>query len=160
VNVATQDTGRWLPWAATAARAVLAAVFAWAGIAKMADADAAVRAVRAYRILPETMVRSVAWGLPFIEVAVAVLLLAGIATRLSAGVGFALMAAFFVAIASAWARGLQIDCGCFGGGGAAHASAGRYLSELARDALLLVIAGGLVLHPASRLALLDLTDDR
>jgi len=56
-------------------------------------------------------------------------------------------------IASAWARGLQIDCGCFGGGGPAHADAAKYVSELARDFGLLVLAAWLVWRPASRLAL-------
>jgi uncharacterized membrane protein YphA (DoxX/SURF4 family) len=128
---------------------VLAVVFAWSSIAKMSDPDAAVRAVRAYRILPESLV----------ELAVAALLLLGIATRLSAVVATGLLGAFMVAIGSAWARGLQIDCGCFGGGGAAHASAANYLSELARDAVLLGMAIYLVLHPTSRLALFDLTDE-
>jgi uncharacterized membrane protein YphA (DoxX/SURF4 family) len=159
VEMATIDTERWLPWAAAGARLVLAVVFGWAAIAKMSDPDAAVRAVRAYRILPEALVHPAAWGLPFLELAVAALLLGGIATRLSAGVAAGLLAAFMVAIASAWARGLQIDCGCFGGGGPAHASAASYLSELARDAVLLTMAIGLVVHPASRLALLDLTDE-
>jgi uncharacterized membrane protein YphA (DoxX/SURF4 family) len=140
------------------ARVVLAGVFAWAGMAKVADPDAAVRAVRAYRILPEALVRPVAWGLPFVEVAIAVLLLAGIATRLSAGAGFVLLAAFMVAVGSVWARGLQIDCGCFGGGGAARATAGTYLFELGRDAVLLLVAAGLVVRPTSRLAL-TVTDE-
>jgi hypothetical protein len=38
----------WRPWAATGARLLLAAVWAWAAVAKISDPDAAVRAVRAY----------------------------------------------------------------------------------------------------------------
>src|SRR5437773_12095347 len=65
-------------WAGTVARAVLATVWAWAGVAKLADPSGAVLSVRAYRLLPEVLVRPVAWGLPYLELAVAVLLLAGI----------------------------------------------------------------------------------
>jgi hypothetical protein len=70
VDTAAMDTERWLSWAGTGARIVLAVVFAWAAIAKMSDPDAAVRAVRAYRILPEALVHPAAWGLPFVELAV------------------------------------------------------------------------------------------
>ena len=49
-----------------------------------------------------------------------------------------LLGVFMVAIASAWARGLQIHCGCFGGGGPATGVDARdYLVELVRDAGLL-----------------------
>ena len=137
----------------TASRLILAAVFAWSGLSKMADPDAAVRAVRAYQLLPEGLVKLFAWGLPFVELAVAVLLLTGIATRVTAVVASGLLLMFMFSIASAWARGLQIDCGCFGGGGPAHADAAKYVSELARDFGLLVLAAWLVWRPASRLAL-------
>ena len=100
-----------------------------------------------------------AWGLPFVELALAALLLLGIATRVSAAVGSGLLIAFMIGIASVWSRGIQIDCGCFGGGGPAHAGAAQYLSELARDVVLLGLAIGLVVHPTSRLALLDLPDE-
>jgi len=65
------------------------------------------------------------------------------------------MLAFVVGIASAWARGLRIDCGCFGSGG--ELAAGQdptYGLELARDAALMVIAVLLTRWPAGRLALM------
>ena len=72
---------------------------------------------------------------------------------MTAVVASGLLLMFMFSIASAWARGLQIDCGCFGGGGPAHADAAKYVSELARDFGLLVLAAWLVWRPASRLAL-------
>jgi uncharacterized membrane protein YphA (DoxX/SURF4 family) len=144
----------WRLWAATAARLLLAAVWAWAAVAKISDPDAAVRAVRAYQLLPEALVRPVAWGLPFAELALAVLLAIGLATRLAAAGSAVLLGLFMVAVASAWARGLQIHCGCFGGGGiAVGVQASDYLVELARDAGLLAIALLLAWRPHSRLAL-------
>jgi hypothetical protein len=57
-------------------------------------------------------------------------------------------------VASAWARGLQIHCGCFGGGGpATGVQASDYLGELVRDAGLLAMAALLAWQPDSRLAL-------
>jgi hypothetical protein len=70
----------WRLWAATGARLLLAAVWAWAALAKISDPDAAVRAVRAYQLLPEALVRPVAWGLPFAELALALLLAVGLST--------------------------------------------------------------------------------
>src|SRR6476659_3848663 len=105
------------PWLTTAARLALAVVWTWAGLAKLADPDAAVRAVRAYELFPEALVKPVAWGLPFVELALAVLLLVGLATRPAAWASVVLLLVFLGATASVWARGLQIDCGCFGGGG-------------------------------------------
>jgi uncharacterized membrane protein YphA (DoxX/SURF4 family) len=144
----------WPSWAATAARLLLAAVWAWAALAKISDPDAAVRAVRAYQLLPEALVHPFAWGLPFAELALALLLAAGLATRLAAVCSAVLLGVFMVAIASAWARGLQIHCGCFGGGGPATGVDARdYLVELVRDAGLLAVAALLAWRPRSRLAL-------
>jgi uncharacterized membrane protein YphA (DoxX/SURF4 family) len=98
-------------------------------------------------------VRPVAWGLPFAELALAVLLVVGLATRLAAAGSAVLLGLFMVAMASAWARGLQIHCGCFGGGPAAGVQASDYLVELVRDAGLLAIALLLAWQPDSRLAL-------
>ena len=58
------------PWVATAARLLLGGVFVAAGMLKLPDPAAAVRAVRAYRLLPEVLVAPVAFGLPVIEIAV------------------------------------------------------------------------------------------
>jgi hypothetical protein len=63
-----------------------------------------------------------------------------------------LMVVFLVGIVSAWARGLQIDCGCFGGGGQVAAGETRYLSETLRDTALLLVALALARWPHSRLA--------
>ena len=140
--------------AATAARLLLAGVWAWAALAKISDPDGAVRAVRAYELLPEALVRPVAWGLPFAELALAMLLAAGLATRLAAVCSAVLLGLFTAAIAAAWARGLQIHCGCFGGGGPATGVQARdYLLELVRDAGLLLVAALLAWQPHSRLAL-------
>ena len=110
--------------------------------------------VRAYRLPPEVLVRPVPWGLPFLELALAVLLLTGIANRIAGAASAGLLVVFMLGIASAWARGLQIDCGCFSAGGP-DASAGttRYLGELLRDAGLLLVCAYLVWRPQSRLAL-------
>jgi uncharacterized membrane protein YphA (DoxX/SURF4 family) len=145
----------WTPglWLATAARLVLGAVFVVAGLLKVPDPAAAVRAVRAYRLLPEVLVGPVAFGLPVVEIAVGLALLAGVFVRTAALAAAVLLVVFLVGVGSAWARGLQIDCGCFGGGGQVAAADTAYPGEVARDLGLLVVALGLARRPASRLAL-------
>ena len=71
-------------WASTAARLILGAVFAAAALAKIGDTQAIVRSVRAYQILPERLVHPVAYALPYLELAVAFLLLIGLGTRIVA----------------------------------------------------------------------------
>ena len=64
-----------------------------------------------------------------------------------------LLVAFIVGIASAWARGLQIDCGCFGGGGFDADATAKYPWEIARDVGLLLLSLWLVWRPRTRFAL-------
>ena len=141
------------PWLATAARAVVGGVFVVAGALKIPDPAAAVRAVRAYQLLPESLVAPVAFGLPVIEIAVGLALLLGVLVRAAAIASAVLLIVFLVGVGSAWARGLQIDCGCFGNGGQVAAGETAYPSEVLRDLALLVAALALAWRPASRLAL-------
>jgi len=139
--------------AATAGRALLGAVFVVAGVLKIPDPAAAERAVRAYRLLPEALVSPVAFGMPVGEIAVGLALLAGVFVRTAAIASAVLLAVFIAAVSSAWARGLQIDCGCFGGGGEVAAGETAYGTELLRDAALLLVALALARRPRSHLAL-------
>lgn len=143
--------GSWRPWVSTVARVALAAVFLIASLAKIGDTEAMVRAVRAYQILPEGAVRPVAYALPYLELALGILLLLGVATRFVAGIAVVFLLVFIGAVSSAGLRGLKIDCGCFGGGGAVQHT--HYLQEIFRDIGFLVIAGWLVVFPFSRLSL-------
>ena len=142
-----------VPWLATVARLGLGVVFVVAGALKLPDPAAAVRAVRAYRLLPEGLVSSVAFGMPIIEIAVGLLLIVGIFVRTAAIATAVLLIVYIAAISSAWARGLQIDCGCFSKGGAVAAGQTAYPAEIARDVGLLIVGAGLAWWPRSRFAL-------
>jgi len=141
------------PWLATAARLLLGVVLVVAGALKLPDPAAAERAVRAYRLLPEGLVGPMAFGLPVLEIAVGLALLTGVVVRTAAIAAAVLLTGFIAAIVSAWSRGLQIDCGCFGGGGEVAAGQTGYPGEVARDVGLLLVALALARWPASRLAL-------
>ena len=141
------------PWVSTAARVVLGGVFLVAGGLKVIDPQSSVAAVRAYRLLPTSVATIVGWGLPFAEVALGLLLLAGVATRLIAAAATVLLMVFIAAVASAAIRGLSIDCGCFGGGGDVAPGQTAYGTEIVRDVGLLLLALWLVWQPRSRFAL-------
>ena len=141
------------PWLALAARLLLGGVFVVAGLLKLPDPAEAVRAVRAYRLLPEVLVGPVAFGLPVVEVAVGLALLAGVFVRTAAVASALLLAVFLVGVGSAWARGLQIDCGCFGGGGQVQTGQTAYPAEVARDTALLLVALALARWPHSQFSL-------
>jgi uncharacterized membrane protein YphA (DoxX/SURF4 family) len=151
--VSTEYAPAWRLWLATALRLVLAGVLIVAGWLKLPEPAASVRAVRAYQLLPESVVPSIGYALPLLEILIGVLLLVGLATRFAAVVAGLLMLAFIIGISSAWARGLTIDCGCFGGGGTVASNQTKYAQEIARDVGLLLAAGFLVVWPASRFSI-------
>ena len=140
------------PWIGTVVRLVLAVVMLAAGLLKARDIAASVRAVHAYDLLPGGVADLVGYALPFLEIAVGVFLLLGLATRVAALVTAVLMALFVLGILSAWARGLSIDCGCFGGGGTVEQGDTGYLGDVMRDGALLVGALLLAVWPRTRLS--------
>ncbi|MFI7430445.1 MauE/DoxX family redox-associated membrane protein [Micromonospora sp. NPDC049836] len=156
VSTPRVPASRWTtlrPWLGIAARLGLAAVWLYAGGSKVGDLGASGRAVNAYQLMPYDVAAAIGAALPFVELALGVLLLVGLATRLAAGVGAALLVVFIAGIASAWARGLAIDCGCFGSGGQlAAGQAPSYLPEILRDLGFLVLAGFLLCWPRTPFA--------
>ena len=142
------------PWISTAARLGLAAVWIVAGSLKVGDLAASGRAVSAYRLMPYEAAKVVGAAQPFLEIALGVLLLVGLAVRLSAGISAVLLTVFIAGIVSAWARGLEIDCGCFSKGGALGAGeTPAYAWDLLRDVGFLVLAGILLWRPWTRFSL-------
>ena len=96
------------------ARLVLAAVFAMAALAKLRAFDEFVGVVHNYRVLPELLVRPVAYALPPFEAAIALALLLEPTRSVGAAGAAALLAVFALAMAVNLARGrVEIDCGCF-----------------------------------------------
>jgi hypothetical protein len=102
------------PVAVWTARLVLAAVFAMAAFAKLRSLDEFVGVVHNYRILPEFLVRPVAYALPPLEAAIALALLLEPTRSAGAVAAAALLVVFALAMAVNLARGrVEIDCGCF-----------------------------------------------
>ena len=136
----------------TLIRVGLAAVWLISGGLKAADPEQTYLAVSAFDVLPAGLVSPVAAALPFVELALGVLLLVGFGVRPAAVASAVLLVAFIAGVGQAWARGLSIDCGCFGGGGPVDPNDTRYPQELARDVGFLLLATYLVVRPRTLLA--------
>jgi uncharacterized membrane protein YphA (DoxX/SURF4 family) len=144
---------RWQPWVSTIARLVLAGVLLAAGVLKALDPLGSVAAVNAYELFPPAIAKIIGYGQPFLEIGLGLLLLVGFVTRLAAIATAILMVIFIAGVISVWARGLSIDCGCFGGGGEIDPEDTQYLQEILRDLGYLALAGWLIIFPRSRFAL-------
>ncbi|GLW30745.1 MauE/DoxX family redox-associated membrane protein [Actinoplanes regularis] len=142
------------PWISTLARLGLAAVWLVAGAAKVGDLAASARAVAAYQLMSYDLAKVVGAVQPFLEIALGLLLLIGLATRLTAAISAILLVIFIAGIISAWAKGLRIDCGCFSEGGVL--GTGRdtaYGLDILRDLGFLALAGILLWRPRTRFSI-------
>lgn len=73
-------------------------------------------AISSYDILPLKMVEFVARTLPWAELVMGLMLLAGRGLRIAATATSLLLVVFFALMVRAFAQGKEISCGCFGPG--------------------------------------------
>lgn len=130
----------------------LAAVWVVSGAVKVADPGQFYSAVQAYQIFGAGTAGLVSAIVPFLELGLGALLIAGLGTRLVAAISGLLLLAYLAGVAQSWARGLTIDCGCFGGGGQVAAGQTHYGLEILRDTGFLLMAVCLVARPATLLS--------
>jgi uncharacterized membrane protein YphA (DoxX/SURF4 family) len=138
------------PWIGLVCRLTLGGVLFVAGYLKVDKLEVSQMAVRSYELLPIPIANFLGQTLPLFEVVIGLLLILGAATRVVAALGGFTMFIFIIAIGQAWARGLNIDCGCFGGGGTVAPGETRYLQEILRDAGLVAMALFLLRYPVSK----------
>lgn len=123
-------------WLARGLEGSLAGVLVLAGGLKLVDPARFAAEIAGFRLVEGGLAGGLAVYLPWLEVAVAVGLVFGQtrgAARVLAGV---LLAGFSLVLASAWLRGLDVRCGCFGG-----ADPGALAAGLGRNAVLLLMLG-------------------
>jgi len=141
------------PWIGLVSRLTLGGVLFVAGYLKVDKLEVSQMAVRSYELLPISLANFLGIVLPFFEVVIGLLLILGAATRIMAALGGFTMFIFIIAIGQAWARGLNIDCGCFGGGGTVAPGETRYLQEILRDAGLVAMALFLLRYPVTKFSI-------
>jgi uncharacterized membrane protein YphA (DoxX/SURF4 family) len=144
---------KFSPWIGLISRLVLGGVLFAAGYLKVGALDKSQMAVRAYELLPISIANFLGIVLPYVEIVMGLLLIIGAFTKYMAAGSAVIMFIFIIAISQAWARGLTIDCGCFGGGGQVAANETKYLPEILRDAGLVLLSLFLIRYPVTRFSL-------
>jgi len=125
----------WRSLVSWALRLVLVAVFLFAGLTKAKDPQAFADQIRGFQIVPYWAATAMALYIPWLET------FTGFGLLLRRFVPGALLTAtfllvvFMAAVASAWYRGLDASCGCFG----ATDVGTTYSRVLIRDGVLLVV---------------------
>lgn len=133
----------WKHWLGEGLAWVFGAIFIWSGWLKVCDPAAFLVSVRGFHILPDPFAAWLALGLPWLEILAGLAVVAGWMRRGGLLLLNGSLVVFAIALVSAWVRGLDIDCGCFGRGTGATSIA----TALIRDAVLLLAGGWLwVLH--------------
>ncbi|MFZ4779144.1 MAG: MauE/DoxX family redox-associated membrane protein [Terrimicrobiaceae bacterium] len=97
-------------------RVALGGLFLYAGAVKIGNPQAFADSIATFKILPDYLINIVALGLPPFEILLGLMLVAGWKTRASSLALSALAFVFCIAFAQAMARGLSVECGCFGSG--------------------------------------------
>jgi uncharacterized membrane protein YphA (DoxX/SURF4 family) len=131
----------------------LAAVWLVSGAIKVAAPGQFYSAVQAYQLFSPGLASLISAAVPFLELGLGLLLLLGLGTRLVAVVSALLLLAYIAGVAQSWARGLTIDCGCFGGGGQVAAGQTHYGQEILRDTGFVLMAVWLLLRPRTPVSL-------
>lgn len=103
-------------WVDIVCRLVIGGIFLLSGIGKVMDLGNSVKAVYNFHIIPwDWAVILIGNCLPFVELVLAVCILAGVFTRFFAGVTAIMqMCFFFGKLDVMLIQGRSIDCGCFG----------------------------------------------
>ncbi|HYK90966.1 MAG TPA: MauE/DoxX family redox-associated membrane protein [Acidobacteriota bacterium] len=104
---------RMLHWAC---RVILAGIFLYSGYVKLQSPLQFAAAITGYKLVPDSLVFPLATYLPWLEIALGVLLLSGWKVRYVALGASALLLGFIAILTTTYLRGIDADCGCFGFG--------------------------------------------
>lgn len=142
------------PWLSLVVRLGLAAVLIAAAIPKLTDIPGSRLSVAAYQLFPAALNQLIGVALPVVELTLGVLCLAGLLTRYASALFGVMLVLFIAGMASAWARGLNIECGCFSvGGELGPGEQAQYVKEILRDLGFLAMAAFAAIWPRSALSL-------
>jgi uncharacterized membrane protein YphA (DoxX/SURF4 family) len=118
-------------WLVPLCRLAIGAVLLLSALAKIGDTHAFATQVHNYRLLPVALEHLLAMTLPWVELVAGLALATGVRARSGAMLAAAMMVVFTAAVASAMARGLDFECGCFGTADATRVGVRKLLENLA-----------------------------
>ena len=111
-------------------RIAIGLFFIVAALAKIGDPAAFSLAVHNFRMTPAGAENVIALVVPWIELLAGLALVLDVRARAGAVITLAFMLLFTVAVGSAWARGLNFECGCFGKADASHIGAMKFFENI------------------------------
>jgi uncharacterized membrane protein YphA (DoxX/SURF4 family) len=137
-------------WLLFAGRLGIAVIFLYAGIAKVREPwlQFAV-SVESFKMVPETWLEPIARILPWCEIALSIALVSGFLARWFSSILTGMLAFFLFIGIRAYAKGLAVDCGCFGSGGGGI-DAKWFVEHAAMLALGLAVTAGEFVKARSR----------
>lgn len=126
-----------IEWLGLIFRLILGVVFIYASIYKIIDPHSFALNIATYQIMPLSLINIMAICLPWVEMGTGIFIIIGLFTRQSALIIVGMNIMFISAILIAMNKELQIQCGCFASGEAAHQIGWDLVF---RDILLLIIS--------------------
>jgi putative oxidoreductase len=121
-------------------------LFIFSGVLKVRDPSMFLLNVRSFNLLGDPYAAWLALFLPWLEIFCGLAVVTGICRRAGLLLLNAALVLFLAAIVQAWARGINIECGCFGPGD----KASNYVELILRDLVLLAVGGWLTWQPRPR----------
>jgi putative oxidoreductase len=128
---------RPLALAAFALRVVFGGLFVISGALKALDPGAFLLNIRSFQMIDDPWAAVLALGLPWLEILAGAALVLGGLARGALLIFITSITIFLVALGRAWARGLDVTCGCFGNSG----NHTNFRGQIAFDLGLLAVAG-------------------
>lgn len=95
-------------------RIFLGFIFIFASVTKVTDPEGFSLSIYNYKLMPDFIINFLAIAIPWIELVAGILLVFGITVKENSAILTGLLVVFIIVVAISLARGLDIDCGCFG----------------------------------------------
>jgi putative oxidoreductase len=132
--------GSVMRWVREVLAWIFGGVFIWAGWVKVQNPVQFLVSVRSFHLLPDPFAAWLALMLPWLEIFAGLCVLTGWLRRGGLLILNVSLVAFGIALISAAARGLDVECGCFGGGKGTT----TIVEALVRDVVLLTVGAWLM----------------
>lgn len=123
-------------------RLVIGGLFVYAGAIKVLNPASFSLEISHYRLLSPFWSSALAVYLPWLEIICGVLVIFRKRISSALSILFVLVAIYMIALGSAWSRGLDISCGCFGN----TLEPANYMKLMARDVLFLILIATQMLY--------------
>ena len=121
-------------------RWIIAAIFSVSALMKMISFKDTTVAVLGYEIVGISLASYVAIGLIAMEIVMALWGISGWRKQLFHQATITIFVVFIMFIISAWARGLEINCGCFGSSEVPENPVLGYIKDIIRDCIFIAIS--------------------